>query len=310
MKTQNENEVKKTIAMKPQIKIDGDTVTVWRYLPRQRATGYKANYYDSPPGMHGGRFIPRRLFGHEGVVIQETGQQFGLELWTETEKLVMWPAEPLALENIAGVDTMTQCITTKAGISIQAETERKPLSEEEFKIVQQERLIAGGLQRAGAQIDVPGMANLLAITAGEIRNRIYTLNKSYSAKHGVDLFKATNESVNALTTLDAPATDKQKYGELIDSLYILIYEGSGSCNRLGKPVPDFAMDVKFLRTALRHDVDHGDEDGIAKKMKRAGETFLKYSTKQTPEECGKEDFLAVQTKLLACCMEMLTGTRP
>ena len=65
------------------------------------------------------------------------------------------------------------------------------------------------------------------------------------------------------------------------------------------------MDVKFLRTALRHDVDHGDEKDIAKKMKRAGETFLKYSTKPTPEECSEEDFVAVQAKLLAQCLEML-----
>ena len=33
--------------------------------------------------------------------------------------------------------------------------------------------------------------------------------------------------------------------------------------------------LSSLRTALRHDVDHGDEKDIAKKMKRAGETFLK-----------------------------------
>jgi hypothetical protein len=307
MKTQNENEGKNANAIKPQIIIDGFTVTVWRHLPRQRATGYKVNYYDSQPGMHGGRFVPRLLFGHAGAVLEETGQQCGLELWTENEKLEVWPADPIHLKDIAAVDTAAKCITTKAGVSIQAETVRKQLSVEEFKIVQQERLIAVGLQHAGTQIDVPGMANPLATTASEIRNQIYTLNKSYSAKHGVDLFKATNESVNALATLDTPATDKQKYGELIDSIYFLIYEGSGSCERLGEPVPDFAMDVKFLRTALRHDVDHGDERDIAKKMKRAGETFLKYSTKQTPEECSKEDFIAVQAKLLVRCLEMLNS---
>ena len=166
------------------------------------------------------------------------------------------------------------------------------------------RPIVGGVQAA-----VSTVANPLAITVGEIRTHVYRLNKSYSAKHGEDMFKATNETTKAFAGLEIPATDKQKYGDLLDSLYFLFYEGSGACKRLGDPVPDFAMDVKFLRTALRHDVDHGDEKDVAKKMKRAGKTFLKYSTKQTPEECGEEDLLSVQTKLLARCLGMLRSLR-
>jgi hypothetical protein len=160
--------------------------------------------------------------------------------------------------------------------------------------------IVGGVQAA-----LGGMTDPLAATANEIRNQIYRLNKSYSAKHGEDMFKATNESTKSLTTLESPVINRHRYGELIDSLYFLIYEGSGACKRLGEPVPEFAMDIKFLRTNMRHDVDHGDEKEIGKKMKRAGETFLKYSAKRTPEECGEEDMIAVQTKLLARCLEML-----
>ncbi len=117
------------------------------------------------------------------------------------------------------------------------------------------------------------MANPLTAAGEEIRNLIYKVNKTYSAKHGEDLFKFTNESTKALAMLDTPATDKQKYGDLIDSIYFLIYEGSGACKRLGEPPPEFSIDVKFLRTAIRHDVDHGDEKDIAKKMKRAGKRF-------------------------------------
>ena len=64
-----------------------------------------------------------------------------------------------------------------------------------------------------------------------------------------------------------------------------------------------------MRTALRHDVDHGDGKEIAKKMKRAGDTFRKYSSKQTPDECGEEDLIAVQSNLLAKCLEMLKGLK-
>ncbi len=149
------------------------------------------------------------------------------------------------------------------------------------------------------------MANPLAQTASEIRSHVYRVNKAYSARHGEDLFKATNESTNALSVLDTPAAEKQEYGQFIDALYVLVYEGSGACKRLGEPPPDFAMDIKFLRTALRHDVDHGDEKDIAKKLRRAGDTFAKYSAKRTPEECGEEDLIAVQMKLLSHFLEML-----
>jgi hypothetical protein len=157
----------------------------------------------------------------------------------------------------------------------------------------------------GMQTVIAGMTHPVAAAATEIRTLIYQLNKSYSAAHGEDLFKLTNETTRAFDTLRVPATDTQQYGAFIDALYFLIYEGSGSCSRLGAPPPDFAMDVKFLRTAIRHDVDHGDTKDIAKKRKRAGDTFRKYSAKNTPEECGEEQLLAVQTKLLAACLEML-----
>ena len=170
-------------------------------------------------------------------------------------------------------------------------------------------LIAAVSRRAEASTALGGTASVLTITAREMQNHIYRLNKRYSAKHGEDMFKFTNESAKALSNLDSPATSKPQYGDLIDSLYFLIYEGSGACKRLGVRVLEFAMDIKFLRTALRHDVDHGSEKEIAAKLKRAGETFRKYSARQAPEECGPEDFIALQSKLLVRCLEMLNNLK-
>jgi hypothetical protein len=161
----------------------------------------------------------------------------------------------------------------------------------------------------GAHAIAQSIANTLTATADEIRNLIYKLNKTYSAKHGEDLFKMTNETAKALASLDVPVTDKEKYGVLIDSLYFLIYEGSGSCKRLGDSPPDFSMDVKFLRTSLRHDVDHGDQKEITKKLKRAGEAFRKYAPKETPDECGETELVGVQSRLLATCLEMLKSLK-
>jgi hypothetical protein len=93
--------------------------------------------------------------------------------------------------------------------------------------------------------------------------------------------------------------------KFIDAIYFLIYEGSGNCNRLPSPPPEFAMDVKFLRTGLRHDLDHGDKAEIVKKRIRKGNVFEKFSGKKTPNECGPEDFVATQLRILAAAQSFL-----
>jgi hypothetical protein len=150
-----------------------------------------------------------------------------------------------------------------------------------------------------------GQLDPLKETAAEIRALVYKLNKKHGAEHGEDLFKLTNETTRALAGLESPTTNKSSCATLVDALYFLVYEGSGACRRLGGTPPPFAMDVKFLRTSFRHDVDHGDPADVRKKMKRAGETFKKYSKKLTPDECGEAELLEVQRRLLSKCLEML-----
>jgi hypothetical protein len=131
-----------------------------------------------------------------------------------------------------------------------------------------------------------------------IANLLYTVNQRHASVAGEDLFKMTNRSVAAIRTLSAPCDSLETYGAFVDALYFLVYEGSGSCNRLPSPPPEFAMDVKFLRTGLRHDVDHGKEKEAARKRKRNATVFEKYSGKKSTGECGPEDFLATQLRLL------------
>ncbi len=138
-----------------------------------------------------------------------------------------------------------------------------------------------------------------------ILKQLHRVNERYAATHGEDLFKMTNESIMALKNIASPAKDSESYGKLIDGLYFLIYEGSGSCKRLPTPVPEFAMDVKSLRTGLRHDLDHGDGDEVTKKRVRKGTVFEKFSGKKSPQECGPEDFLATQLRLLSECLGFL-----
>jgi hypothetical protein len=104
-----------------QITIDGHPTTIWRHLHRQRPTGLHVREFHSEPATRpqtlptlprsparrslgaGGTLptlhvhIPGRL-GPTGVALVPTGLQPGLELWTETDKFEIWPAQPVPLE--------------------------------------------------------------------------------------------------------------------------------------------------------------------------------------------------------------------
>lgn len=154
-----------------------------------------------------------------------------------------------------------------------------------------------------------GDAASLAIVELQEASRalVYDSNRSYSAINGgEDLFKMTTKSSNAIHTIGIACRDLKAYGEFIDALYFLVYEGSGNCKRLPLPPPDFAMDIKFLRADLRHDLDHGTENEVAKKITRSSTIFQKYSGKRTPEECGPDEFLSVQLRVLQALVQFLS----
>jgi hypothetical protein len=134
--------------------------------------------------------------------------------------------------------------------------------------------------------------------AETIRDLIHAVNEKYAAVHGHDLFKFTNASTAALSVLGKVASDSDGYEELIDALYKLLYEGSGTCSCLPAPPPDFVMDVKHLRTGIRHDVDHGEINKSAAKRKQIGKIFKKYSGKLTKEDCRDADFIVAHLRLL------------
>ncbi|MBI1885344.1 MAG: DUF262 domain-containing protein [Chloroflexi bacterium] len=142
--------------------------------------------------------------------------------------------------------------------------------------------LAAGLQRSGESI----------------QSSIYALNKHYQAEHGTDLFKPTNETSQAVSTIGKPTTGLKDYGEFIDALYFLLYEGSGNGQRLGDPLPDVVDDIKDLRTQVRHDVDHGPPSKAKTKMKKLGEVFSKYANVGSPELLRPESFPLVQARIL------------
>jgi hypothetical protein len=87
----------------------------------------------------------------------------------------------------------------------------------------------------------------------EISSLIYGVNERGSSKSGEDIFKLTNKSARAIKKLAAVCKSDKEFGEIVDSLYFIVYEGSGDCKRLPSPPPDFAMDITFLRVSRREE---------------------------------------------------------
>ncbi|MGW7349940.1 DUF262 domain-containing protein [Streptomyces sp. NPDC054784] len=122
-------------------------------------------------------------------------------------------------------------------------------------------------------------------------------NEQYSAKHGSDLFKATNRTVAALTSIREPIDSFEAYSTHIGELYFLLREGPGS--RLDGAVPASFVDVNLLRTGIQHDVDHGKTGAVASKRKKIGEAFARYASGETsPSTLAPERLPLVQANLL------------
>lgn len=136
-----------------------------------------------------------------------------------------------------------------------------------------------------------------AIKAAQIQiaNLISTINTIYSAKHGKDLFKATNKTVTAQIELGIICKDSDAYGNLVENLYFLVWEGPKG--RLEDIPPSFKM-VNTLRTELQHDVDHGSAKDVKKKKKAAGTVFQSLAGIASPVAAPPERFPFVQLQLL------------
>jgi hypothetical protein len=135
-------------------------------------------------------------------------------------------------------------------------------------------------------------------SAEEIRGLIKSVNESYAAKHGHDLFKATNKTAGALASLENRVTSVGEYKAWIDDLYFVFRESAGQ--RLNGQIPDSFADVNSLRTSLQHDVDHGK--GVEAKRKKLGTVFSKYSGATIPETLAPDQFPLMQANLLGALL--------
>lgn len=136
----------------------------------------------------------------------------------------------------------------------------------------------------------------------EIVSSIAECNKIFSSKQGEDLFKITSEVFRNVQNLDNPIKSKDDFGDFIDALYKIIYEGTGNLKRTPenfKEKDDFiGFEIKHLRTDLRHDYEHGKEKDIQKKKKIISEIYKKYTGKSAVSSLTKSLFNKMQQNLL------------
>ena len=136
----------------------------------------------------------------------------------------------------------------------------------------------------------------IAACGKRIAALIQRKNEEYSRTHGEDFFKPTNKTSVALQAIGAVIKNVGEYRDWLDGMYFLFRESPGQ--RLCGNWPESFSDINALRTAERHDVDHGDKGKVIKKRKGLGKTFAKYAGVSTPDTLAPEAFAILQAKLL------------
>ena len=151
-------------------------------------------------------------------------------------------------------------------------------------------------------------ASTVNVLGGEIVDLIYNINESRRASGSTHIVKPTNRAMRAVHQLTASvSTDEQSFGEVVDALYFLIYEGTGNANRLTDLMTDADLAtvwwIKALRTSIRHDIDHGDKRKSEKKHVEIGEVYKALVGYRRPRR--RADWSAAQVSLMECTANLL-----
>lgn len=142
-----------------------------------------------------------------------------------------------------------------------------------------------------------GVAGEVKRLGNSLGKLIELANTGYAAKHGKDLFKATNKTVAALQNIQRPVKSYSGYKDFVGDLYFVFWESIG--NRVDAHTPNSYKDVNALRTDLEHDLDHGKHKKVAAKRKKMSAVFSKYASAATPSTLAPEHFVVMQSNLLS-----------
>ena len=150
--------------------------------------------------------------------------------------------------------------------------------------------------------------NKISSSGKEIVEKITYINEVCMSTGQEMIFSPTNKSFKATLCLaTAFSTDQNTFGNVIDSLYMVIYEGSGEAKRILKLLSDEECSaiwkIKHIRTDFRHDIEHGDEAKYMKKKALIGEAYESICHKIRP--IRQKDWVTAHSNLFAEVIKLL-----
>jgi hypothetical protein len=133
---------------------------------------------------------------------------------------------------------------------------------------------------------------------------------------GVEFFKPTTRLMTVFGDLPwLCATDRARFGDIVDCLYFIFYEGAGKdnlrfLNKNGGPLTEADCDliwcIKHLRNKwIRHDADHGSEKEVLKSWAELTAKFRWLGLAEHPS--APHHFQQLHNKLLELAEEFLAG---
>ena len=120
-----------------------------------------------------------------------------------------------------------------------------------------------------------------------ITEQIYKINLIYENNGQSPVFKPTSRTMRACAMIPSLiARNESDFNLLIDYLFFLLYEGSGTAKRLTSITNESLLDplwkVKHLRLAARHDIDHGSKREIEQKRAKIRGTYVSLIAQPLP----------------------------
>ena len=124
-----------------------------------------------------------------------------------------------------------------------------------------------------------------------IAEQVYRINSLCESNGEVPVFKPTSKTMRACAIIPSSIVKNETdFYLLVDHLFFLLYEGSGTVKRLISIANESSLDplwkVKHLRLAARHDIDHGSNQKIEKKRAKIRDTYFSLIAKPLPTKQG------------------------
>lgn len=137
--------------------------------------------------------------------------------------------------------------------------------------------------------------------SNEVSSLIGDCNSICSSKGKEGIFRITDKTLKRISDIGKPVRTQDSFGNLVDALYEIIYEGSGSLGRIPQSLKEddsIVFTIKLVRADLRHDLEHGKEKDIKKKRERLSRIYQRYVDKTAINSLGSRDFSKLHLDLL------------